>query len=184
MPLLPQFESGEGGVNGYHLETVEETIGVNDAHDVAAVESYLRKRTNQSNSTGDGKLRIAMFSGGRGTGAITEALLRHSDIELTLLVNTYDDGLSTGLLRRFIPGMLGPSDVRKNISRFLAQKSDPSSQALLFLIEYRFPDPFETIEALSLLESLIDFETVQQSNHELLCRREQLSLAMMRKVSQ
>ncbi len=184
LPLLPQFESGEGGVNGYHLETVEETIGVNDAHDVAAVESYLRKRTNQSNSTGDGKLRIAMFSGGRGTGAITEALLRHSDIELTLLVNTYDDGLSTGLLRRFIPGMLGPSDVRKNISRFLAQKSDPSSQALLFLIEYRFPDPFETIEALSLLESLIDFETVQQSNHELLCRREQLSLAMMRKVSQ
>ena len=69
--------------------------------------------------------RIVMFSGGRGTGSITEALMKHAQIELILLVNTYDDGLSTGALRRFVPGMLGPSDVRKNIARLI----DPTDRA-------------------------------------------------------
>ncbi len=183
LPLLPQFESGEGSVNGYRLDAIEETIGVNDAKDAAALEDYLKRRIAQSPKVPHDKLKIAMFSGGRGTGAITEALLRYPDIELTLLVNTYDDGLSTGLLRRFIPGMLGPSDVRKNVSRFLAQKIDPASQALHSLIEYRFPDPFDTTEALDLLESFTRFESDQYAEHELLKKREELSLTMMRQAS-
>jgi 2-phospho-L-lactate transferase/gluconeogenesis factor (CofD/UPF0052 family) len=60
------------------------------------------------------KLSIVLFSGGRGTANIAAALLKHSQISLTILVNAYDDGLSTGMLRRLIPGMLGPSDVRKD----------------------------------------------------------------------
>ena len=60
--------------------------------------------------------RIVLFCGGRGSATIIRALLRQSDVELTLLVNAYDDGLSTGALRNFIPGMLGPSDFRKNLS--------------------------------------------------------------------
>ena len=60
-----------------------------------------------------------MFSGGRGTESLTEAFVSHPQIDLSLLVNAYDDGLSTGRLRRFIPGLLGPSDFRKNIAHFL-----------------------------------------------------------------
>lgn len=60
--------------------------------------------------------RVVLFCGGRGSATIIRALLRQTDVELTLLVNAYDDGLSTGALRDFIPGMLGPSDFRKNLS--------------------------------------------------------------------
>src|SRR5262245_21123040 len=97
-------------------------------------------------STSD-KLQLAMFSGGRGTARITEALLNHGEIDLTLLVNTYDDGLSTGALRRFIPGMLGPSDVRKNVSRLLDPR-DRSSRAMHTLIEYRFPNGSDNASSL------------------------------------
>lgn len=184
LPLLPSFETGGNSVNGYRLDFFEEAMGVNDQKDAAFLEEYLRKKgVGPSTGIQNSKLKIAMFSGGRGTGAITEALLRYSDIELTLLVNTYDDGLSTGLLRRFIPGMLGPSDVRKNVSRFLAQRNDPASQALLSLIEYRFPDPFDAAEALDLIVSFTHFENTKHTDHELLKKREELSLSQMRKAS-
>src|SRR3954467_13925904 len=90
-------------------------------------------------------LNVVMFSGGRGTGSITDAFFKHGQISLTLLVNTYDDGLSTGALRGLIPGMLGPSDVRKNISRLIAP-ADRADRALRTFIEYRFPAkiPYET----------------------------------------
>jgi len=91
-----------------------------------------------------------MFSGGRGTSSITEALLKHKQISLTLLVNTYDDGLSTGALRRFVPGMLGPSDVRKNIAR-LIDPTDRADRACKHLLEYRFPDKMEFQRARSIL---------------------------------
>lgn len=129
------------------------------------------------------KLKVVMFSGGRGTGALTEALLRYSDIELTLLVNAYDDGLSTGLLRRFIPGMLGPSDVRKNVSRFLKNNNDSSAQALHFLIEYRLPVEIGDAQALSLLRQFVSFGINENVSHELLKVREKLSLAQMRDAS-
>ena len=65
------------------------------------------------------KINLVLFSGGSGTQSITEALLKHPQISLRILINAYDDGHSTGRLRRFIPGMLGPSDVRKNINRLM-----------------------------------------------------------------
>jgi 2-phospho-L-lactate transferase/gluconeogenesis factor (CofD/UPF0052 family)/glycosyltransferase involved in cell wall biosynthesis len=130
------------------------------------------------------KLRVVMFSGGRGTGVLTEALLKYPDIELTLLVNTYDDGLSTGLLRRFIPGMLGPSDVRKNISRFLKIRSDAASQALHWLIEYRFPEDIQTERALNILNDFISLENRKVITGELLSMREKLSLGQAKKASE
>src|SRR5882724_3551454 len=84
------------------------------------------------------KINVVLFSGGSGTQSITEALLRHPQISLTILINAYDDGHSTGRLRRFIPGMLGPSDVRKNIAR-LMPKSDQRHLALRFLSDHRLP---------------------------------------------
>ena len=80
--------------------------------------------------------KIVLFCGGRGSATIIRALLRQSDVELTLLVNAYDDGLSTGALRNFIPGMLGPSDFRKNLSYLLGNHSD-AQYALKSLMEYR-----------------------------------------------
>ncbi len=84
------------------------------------------------------KLNVALFCGGRGAGTIIEVLAKHPQIALTLIVNTYDDGLSTGMLRRFVPGMLGPSDVRKNCSR-LINKEQLAALSLHELIEFRFP---------------------------------------------
>src|ERR1700689_2079819 len=80
--------------------------------------------------------RIVLFCGGRGSGTIIRALLRHSDVELTLLVNAYDDGLSTGALHSFIPGMLGPSDFRKNLSYLFGNYSH-AQYALKSLMEHR-----------------------------------------------
>jgi len=83
-------------------------------------------------------IRITLFCGGRGSATIIRALLRRSDVDLTLLVNAYDDGLSTGNLRNFIPGMLGPSDFRKNLSYLFGNYSQ-SQYALKSLMEYRLP---------------------------------------------
>lgn len=88
-----------------------------------------------------GNLKIALFCGGRGSATIIRELMRWPNVELTLLVNAYDDGLSTGALRNFIPGMLGPSDFRKNISYMLDLYS-ASQYALRTLIEMRLPEGF------------------------------------------
>jgi len=85
-----------------------------------------------------GATRIVLFCGGRGSATIIRALLRNSAVDLTLLVNAYDDGLSTGALRNFIPGMLGPSDFRKNLSYLLGNYSE-AQYALKDLMEYRLP---------------------------------------------
>jgi 2-phospho-L-lactate transferase/gluconeogenesis factor (CofD/UPF0052 family) len=109
----------------------------------------------------DHPYRIAMFSGGRGTGSITEALMKHEQIDLTLLVNTYDDGLSTGALRRFVPGMLGPSDVRKNIAR-LIDPTDRADRACKVLLEHRFPLEITHDRARSILSDFASgsFDTI------------------------
>src|SRR5262245_13101489 len=83
-------------------------------------------------------LRVAVFCGGRGATSILRALLRTPGVHLTVLVNAYDDGLSTGRLRGFVPGMLGASDFRKNLARLLAMSS-PVQFAVADLLEYRFP---------------------------------------------
>lgn len=85
-----------------------------------------------------GPVKIVLFCGGRGSATIIRALLRRAEVSLTLLVNAYDDGLSTGALRSFIPGMLGPSDFRKNFSYLLGNYSD-AQYALKNLMEYRLP---------------------------------------------
>jgi 2-phospho-L-lactate transferase/gluconeogenesis factor (CofD/UPF0052 family) len=88
--------------------------------------------------------RVVLFCGGRGSATIIRALLRQSDVELTLLVNAYDDGLSTGALRSFIPGMLGPSDFRKNLSYLFGNYSH-AQYALKSLMEYRLTGDIEKL---------------------------------------
>ena len=109
-------------------------------------------------------LRVVLFSGGSGTKTITEHFARHPQISLTILINCYDDGHSTGRLRAFIPGMLGPSDVRKNINN-LMPAGERCYQALRTLSDRRlavgasFEESAELIERLGRLEpALPEFE--------------------------
>ena len=79
------------------------------------------------------KAVVSIFCGGRGSTTIIRELLQHPDIKLNLLVNAYDDGLSTGELRQFIPGLLGASDFRKNIVNLLDFSSSNQSELNGFL---------------------------------------------------
>lgn len=100
------------------------------------------------------RINVVLFSGGSGTHSITQALLRHPQIRLRILINAYDDGHSTGRLRRFIPSMLGPSDVRKNINR-LMPSTERCYAALKFLSDYRLPVRCSRADALALIANFI-----------------------------
>ena len=81
-----------------------------------------------------------LFSGGRGSGALTTLLVANPRVELTVAINGYDDGASTGEVRRFLGDALGPSDFRKNASR-LARVLGTSADSLIDLLELRLqPD--------------------------------------------
>jgi 2-phospho-L-lactate transferase/gluconeogenesis factor (CofD/UPF0052 family) len=87
-------------------------------------------------SSKPGRIVVSFFCGGRGGSHLIRELLRHPGVELHALINAYDDGLSTGELRGFIPGMLGPSDFRKNLANFLHWHSS-HQYALTQLLEFR-----------------------------------------------
>lgn len=81
---------------------------------------------------------VTMFSGGRGGAGIARRLLSVPGLDLALVINGYDNGLSTGALRRYLPGMLGPSDFRKNCLLHLDRR-DPRQAALMSVLEHRLP---------------------------------------------
>lgn len=123
------------------VSSLRTTEQANFAHDSGAPEQRTR-------------INVALFSGGSGTQSITEALLRHPQISLTVLINAYDDGHSTGRLRRFIPGMLGPSDVRKNLGRLMPLK-ERSQQALRQISDYRLPVGITSDDAVLLIYRIL-----------------------------
>ena len=98
-------------------------------------------------------LNVVLFSGGRGTASIAAALVNHDQVKLTSIVNAYDDGLSTGRIRAFVQGMLGPSDIRKNISTFMPDR-ERCQRALKRLLDHRFPVSMAREDALSNLRAL------------------------------
>jgi len=124
------------------------------------------------------KLSVVLFSGGSGTQSITEAFLKHPQISLTILINAYDDGHSTGRLRRFIPGMLGPSDIRKNINRLMPQ-SDQRHRALRFLSDHRLPVGMPHAQGMDFLQRIAHAAWAAQSP-ELAAEFDQLSLKQAR----
>jgi len=81
-------------------------------------------------------MKVTLFCGGRGNTNLIKSLANCPFIELTLVVNAYDDGLSTGEIRRLVPGMLGPSDFRKNLSNLLLPASEGHIN-FSKLLEYR-----------------------------------------------
>ena len=94
-----------------------------------------------------------MFSGGTGSTSITRSLLENPAVELTNIINCYDDGHSTGRLRAFIPGYLGPSDVRKNITNMMPT-DQTTTRSLKALFEYRYPVELTQEEILHSLETM------------------------------
>jgi 2-phospho-L-lactate transferase/gluconeogenesis factor (CofD/UPF0052 family) len=84
-------------------------------------------------------VRVVLFTGGRGSAALSERLATDPDVDLTLVVNGYDDGASTGRVRAFLGDCLGPSDFRKNASR-LARLKATCEPAAIALLDHRLPD--------------------------------------------
>ena len=82
-------------------------------------------------------LNVVVINGGRGAAAIIPALLQQQGLNVTSVVNAYDDGKSTGEIRRFF-GMLGPSDIRK-VQELMLPENDPDYAANLHLFRYRYP---------------------------------------------
>ncbi|MFJ2369556.1 2-phospho-L-lactate transferase CofD family protein [Microbacterium sp. NPDC087665] len=109
--------------------------------------------------------RIALFCGGRGSATIAEALLGLCPESLTLIVNGYDNGLSTGRIRRLLPGMLGPSDFRKGLVHHL-QGGSPADAAALHLLEHRLAEG-STVADLSAIRDLVAYPiaSVEWSTH-------------------
>ena len=96
-----------------------------------------------------------LFTGGRGSSVLSSELIKSDQIDLTLAINGYDDGLSTGEVRRFLGDCLGPSDFRKNAS-WLATRLHSCDERLIALLDLRFPDPCSPARAAGSLRLLRD----------------------------
>lgn len=80
-------------------------------------------------------MKITLFSGGRGNKNLITALskLDKTEYDVRIIINGYDDGLSTGELRDYLGNILGPSDFRKCIS-YLGKNTE-----IVKLCDYRLP---------------------------------------------
>jgi 2-phospho-L-lactate transferase/gluconeogenesis factor (CofD/UPF0052 family) len=103
--------------------------------------------------TGRRPLSVVVFSGGRGSSVLSKELITHPDIALTLAINGYDDGMSTGEVRRFLGDALGPSDFRKNASH-LARTLRSCPEDTIELLDRRLPSPCTRDEALAILRQV------------------------------
>lgn len=83
-------------------------------------------------------LNVVVLNGGRGAATLIPALLAQEGLRVTSVVNAYDDGKSTGEIRRFF-GMLGPSDIRK-VQELMLRENDPDYAANLHLFHHRYPE--------------------------------------------
>src|SRR6188472_4690479 len=101
----------------------------------------------------DRPVRVVLFSGGRGAGALVRQLVAREGVNLTIVINGYDDGASTGEVRRFLGDSLGPSDFRKNASNLAAALRTCPAELITFL-DRRCPSPYGSAAALALLEAL------------------------------
>jgi 2-phospho-L-lactate transferase/gluconeogenesis factor (CofD/UPF0052 family) len=82
-------------------------------------------------------INILFFNGGRGASNIINSAISADIFKITSIVNAYDDGKSTGVIRNFF-NMLGPSDIRKVQENFIPQNI-PDTHNILSLFQLRFP---------------------------------------------
>jgi 2-phospho-L-lactate transferase/gluconeogenesis factor (CofD/UPF0052 family) len=96
---------------------------------------------------------VVLFSGGRGSDVLSRQLIGHRDVALTIAINGYDDGASTGEVRRFLGDSLGPSDFRKNASR-VARETRSCPAGIIEGLDARLPTPCSREDALQALEGI------------------------------
>jgi 2-phospho-L-lactate transferase/gluconeogenesis factor (CofD/UPF0052 family) len=94
-----------------------------------------------------------LFSGGRGSAALARQLVSSPAVNLTIVVNGYDDGASTGEVRRFLGDSLGPSDFRKNASN-LATALRSCAPELIEFLDLRMPASYSVAEAAACLAAV------------------------------
>jgi len=95
-------------------------------------------------------INITLFCGGRGSANLVKEFVRRSNVKLNLVLNGYDNGLSTGVIRVLVEGILGPSDFRKNLSHLLEIHS-PNQYFIIDCLEYRFPKEINNDEIINYL---------------------------------
>jgi 2-phospho-L-lactate transferase/gluconeogenesis factor (CofD/UPF0052 family) len=81
-------------------------------------------------------INVVTFNGGRGARGLLPALLNTEGVQLTSIVNAYDDGKSTGNVRNFFR-MLGPSDIRK-VQEVMVPKSLEDHKGIMQLYDFRY----------------------------------------------
>lgn len=109
-------------------------------------------------------LNVVIINGGRGAATLVPALLGRQGLRVTSVVNAYDDGKSTGEIRRYF-GMLGPSDIRK-VQELMLPEDSPDFGSSLKLFKYRFPANCDHDDVLAHLTAFAD-----GSSHELAAAR-------------
>jgi 2-phospho-L-lactate transferase/gluconeogenesis factor (CofD/UPF0052 family) len=83
-------------------------------------------------------LNFVVLNGGRGAASIIPTILRRQGLKVTSIVNAYDDGKSTGEIRRFF-NMLGPSDIRK-VQELMLPDAPQGPDASRDLFSFRFQE--------------------------------------------
>ncbi|MGH8549528.1 MAG: 2-phospho-L-lactate transferase CofD family protein [Methylococcales bacterium] len=111
------------------------------------------------------QVNVVLFSGGRGSRVLSQKLISNPGVRLILAINGYDDGLSTGEVRRFLGDCLGPSDFRKNAS-VIARSLGSCASGLIDLLDLRFPDGFNSNDALSGFQVISGVKSLPASDFE------------------
>ena len=96
------------------------------------------RRSGNRDASGAALQNVKIRFGGRGSGALSALLVSNPRVQLTVAINGYDDGASTGEVRRFLGDSLGPSDFRKNASR-LATELAACDAAIVRVLDRRLP---------------------------------------------
>lgn len=101
-------------------------------------------------------LNLVVINGGRGAATLIPALIEQPGVRVTSIVNAYDDGKSTGQIRRFF-GMLGPSDLRK-VQELMLSPDDPDFDANRHLFQFRYPVGVDRKAVLAEMRAFADGE--------------------------
>lgn len=112
------------------------------------------------------KVKVVLFSGGRGSSVLSQGLIANPRVQLTLAVNGYDDGASTGEVRRLLGDGLGPSDFRKNASR-MASALHTCHEGLVGLLDLRFPLAFSKRQAMLAFQTITGPAQERTGNRDL-----------------
>ena len=101
-------------------------------------------------------LNVLLINGGRGAAQIIPKFLEKEDLFITSVVNAYDDGKSTGEIRKFFK-MLGPSDIRK-VQELMLPINTLDYEGKLKLFRYRFESGAKRGNVIDQIEQFVYFD--------------------------